>query len=192
MMHSQANCGERNASHFRWVDLVFMVRIANFLLLSFLLTLKAHAQEPQQSELMPIPAIRRLPPARVAQALPVRVRGVVTWHSPLELLGFIVDDGKEGIYCDLVKAGDQRRIKRDADIGAAIEEGTLIEVEGVTDLGQYAPTILPSRIKVLGTAPLPEPKATSFGELCQVRWTVSGSRCVALCVLLNGCMRRRR
>lgn len=41
----------------------------------------------------------------------------------------------------------------------------LVEIEGVTDSGGFAPVILPTRITILGVAPLPAPTLVSFSEL---------------------------
>ena len=97
--------------------------------------------------------IRMLPREQARKALPVRVRGVVTWRSGRENL--IVQDDSAGIWVSIIGARD-RGLWRDgyAEIDKA-REGTEVEIEGETDPGGYAPQIIPTALRVVGRKPLP-------------------------------------
>ena len=41
----------------------------------------------------------------------------------------------------------------------------MVEIEGTTGQGEYAPIVIPERVRVIGTAPLPDAKPTSFERL---------------------------
>jgi hypothetical protein len=56
----------------------------------------------------------------------------------------------------------------------ALSAGQLVEIEGVTSPGEFAPVVTVQRVTVLGTRPLPPAKPVSFEEL------VSGGRTASL------------
>jgi len=101
-----------------------------------------------------IAAVRSLSKEEAQKSLPVDIRGVVIWQSADSI---VVHDGERGIYVD-------RRIARERGIWKSgdqpmteTEVGALIEMQGVTDPGGYAPTILPRLIKRVGSGMLPPP-----------------------------------
>jgi signal transduction histidine kinase len=83
----------------------------------------------------------------------VRLRGVVTYFEENFFSRFIQDD-TAGIY--LSGSGEPAR---------HLLPGQLVEVEGVTEPGEYAPIVVPDTIRVIGTAPLPNPKPATDDQL---------------------------
>jgi hypothetical protein len=107
----------------------------------------AAAQEPQS--LLTPAQVRALTPAQAAQALPVKLNGVVTFCDE-GLNSRFVQDATAGIYFLGLKSNM-----------AALSAGQLVEIEGVTSQGAYAPIIIPNSIKVVGEGNLPEAKPVS-------------------------------
>jgi signal transduction histidine kinase len=84
----------------------------------------------------------------------VLIRGVVTCSLPA-FKAAVVQDASGGIYFDLW----------DPPLGAPPSVGVLIEVEGVTDPGQFAPLIHALQLKRLGTGELPLPVRPYWDQL---------------------------
>jgi len=67
---------------------------------------------------------------------------------------------------------------------AAWRQGDLIEVEGVTDPGQFAPIVLARTARKLGTAPVPAPRMVTYQQLItgalDAQWLNAGvvRRCI--------------
>jgi PAS domain S-box-containing protein len=94
--------------------------------------------------------IRDLSPRQAAWKYPVRLHGVVTLYLPLRMKFFVQDD-TAGVYV---------RVDRNQP---SLKSGDLVEIEGVSNPGGFAPIVVPTNITILGTAPLPEPlRATLF------------------------------
>ncbi len=96
---------------------------------------------------------------------PVRLRGVVTGEGST---GMVIQDGTAGIFINQNKL----------DISWA-RRGDLVEVDGVSDPGQFAPVVWPDQVVKLGTAPIPEPQQATVDSLASgvldAQWTeVSG------------------
>ena len=82
----------------------------------------------------------------------VRLRGVVTFFNDKLYSRFLQDD-TAGIYLfDYVFPMD-------------LTPGQLIEVEGTTSPGEFAPIVVPEHVSVLGAATLPKAKPTTFEKL---------------------------
>lgn len=93
-----------------------------------------------------------LPPERSSTGIPVSVTGVVTaaqsdWHGR-----FFVQDETAGVFVENIS--DRQP-----------QPGDLVAVSGVTHPGGFAPIISQPHWQKLGTAPLPEAKPVSIGEL---------------------------
>ena len=98
----------------------------------------------------------------------MRLKGVVTWHPEGAFYALVVDDGKEGIYCDVRMAMERGLLpeRYHVDVLAkTVNEGVEVEIEGVTDRGGYAPIVLPTAIRAIGSADLPAPKTVPFLNL---------------------------
>ena len=95
--------------------------------------------------------VRALTAAEAGKHYPVKLKGVVTFYDDGLFLRFIQDD-TAGIYLNVTNA-------------LALKPGQLVEVEGVTDPGEFAPVVKPTTVKVVGTANLPVAKPVTLQEL---------------------------
>ncbi len=124
-----------------------LIRFATFLAtLTF-----ASAAEPLTS----IAEVRSLSRERAATALPLRVRGVVTWRNGTASL--TIQDGSAGIWVSTVGAREQNLWKGDDAEMERVREGMEVEITGLSDPGGYAPLVLPQTIRILGKVPQPPP-----------------------------------
>ncbi len=112
----------------------------------------AQVSDPSLPLLTHADQVRRLTPEQAASGYHVRVRGVVTDDVPSP--DFFVQDSSAGVYVEGSKS-------------AAFTHhfGDLIEVEGVTGPGKFAPVIRETKSRVLGKGALPASRIYSFGEL---------------------------
>jgi PAS domain S-box-containing protein len=100
--------------------------------------------------------VRRLTPEQAEQHLPVWLKGVVTF-SDERLYSRFVQDATAGIYLS------------ELTNGPALVPGQLVEVEGQTGAGEYAPIVIPQAIQVLGEGTMPRAKPVSLEELVSGR-----------------------
>ncbi len=101
-------------------------------------------------------AVHALDPRRALLRYPLRLRGVVTYSDPVEKLLF-VQDRTAGIFVSI----------RDAAQGVP-SPGQRVEVVGATDAGDFAPTVVPSRIRILaGSGPMPQPAVFTVDALME-------------------------
>jgi PAS domain-containing protein len=98
-------------------------------------------------------AIRALTAAQASSARPVRMRAVVTYVNEDGLFLFL-QDASDGIFVDATDAPSP-----------PAHVGDVALVEGVTAPGLFAPQIRLRRLTVVGTAPLPPARASSYAEL---------------------------
>jgi hypothetical protein len=114
------------------------------------------AAAPAQTRLPLLTTARQVHQLTIEQAAlqyPVRVRAVVTFvNAPVWQL--FVQDETEGIFVE---------IKGDYDFG--LRSGQILEIEGVSAPGGFAPDIEPQRVTLLGEAPLPEPRRVTFDQM---------------------------
>ncbi|HET6279662.1 MAG TPA: PAS domain S-box protein [Polyangia bacterium] len=87
------------------------------------------------------------------QDRPIRVRGVVTFVSEQGTALFIQDE-TDGIYVDSTERPSR-----------SYQAGQLAEAEGYTSPGLFAPQIRLHRLIMLGPAPLPAPRKSSYHDL---------------------------
>jgi len=84
------------------------------------------------------------------KAYPVRVQGVVTWQQQ-NRDAFVIDDGTQAVYVDTA-AAKKMGVWAGGDLPkTANEPGALVEVEGITDPGGYAPIIVCVNFKRTGS-----------------------------------------
>ncbi|MCE9630578.1 MAG: sensor histidine kinase [Planctomycetia bacterium] len=112
----------------------------------FVLLAAAMAEEPEAT-FSRIADIRALPMVEAAEAKPVRVRGVVTLveGDQMPKNSMVVQDDTAGIWVTIKPPFD----------AAVLSLGDHLEIDGVTDRGGFAPTVLASDIRRIGTKPLP-------------------------------------
>ena len=99
-----------------------------------------------------IEQIRRLGPEEAGRGYPIRVRGVVTFCDG-EWYCLFVQDETAGIYVDLHGQSFQQA------------PGTVLQIEGFSGPGDFAPVILQPRLQVLGQAPRPISRHATLGFL---------------------------
>lgn len=90
-------------------------------------------------------AVRALSPSEAALKRPVKLVGVVT-HATPAIGDCFLHDETAGIYIS------------ESALAGNLTAGDRIEVEGVTDPGTFAPMVVPTAIRKLGMAPLPDPE----------------------------------
>ncbi len=121
-----------------------------------------------------------------AQALPVRVRGVVTWQDKRGR--FTVQDDTAGVYVNVAEAQKRKIWQGDDSIVQNIHEGLELEIEAISDPGGYAPVLLPRNLRALGEKPLPRARPTEptrfYGgaeasQRIEVRGVISGFEAVS-------------
>jgi signal transduction histidine kinase len=96
--------------------------------------------------------IRRLSPEQAALGYPVRVRGVITMDAPAP--DFFVQDKTAGVFVEgSVTPKFIHRI------------GELVEIDGITGPGKFAPVIREAKLRVLGHQALPKAPLFPFSQL---------------------------
>lgn len=100
--------------------------------------------------------VRRLTPEQAERRLEVRLKGVVTFYDE-SLYSRFVQDETAGIYLN------------ELTNGPALVPGRLVEIEGQTGAGEYAPIVIPRSVKVLGEGRLPAAKPVSLEQLVSGR-----------------------
>ena len=123
-------------------------------LLFFLTVPRLAGQEAPLSELQTAEQVRQLTPEQAARHYPVRLRGVLTFFDQGQFYRFFQDD-TAGVYL----------FPSDALTNAALATGELVEIEGQTSPGEYAPTVTPQQTKILGAGTFPPAKPVSYEDL---------------------------
>ncbi len=131
-------------------------------LVLMVLLLRASAGWGQNPGTPPMPTlttaeqVRELTPDQANRGYPVHLRAVITYVD-FNVGDFFVQDATAGIY---VNGHDTRH-----NLGP----GDLLEIDGVTEEPDFAPQIGKPRYRVLGQAPLPQPRKVSFGDMLSTR-----------------------
>ena len=100
--------------------------------------------------------VRQLSAEQAAQTLPVKIRGVVTVDFPAP--DFFIQDSTAGIY-----------VEGNRSTAFPHHLGDLVEIEGFTGPGKFAPVIREQQTRVIGQTTLPKGKLYSFNELAEGR-----------------------
>jgi signal transduction histidine kinase len=96
--------------------------------------------------------IRALSAQQASLSYPVRIRGVITMDAPAP--DFFVQDSTAGIYVEGSNVATPR-----------VVFGQLVQIEGTTGPGKFAPVISAASVRVLGKGTLPVAKLSSFSHL---------------------------
>ncbi len=112
----------------------------------------AAAEASAVAELRTASAVRGLTVEQARQQRRVRLRGVVTFFDTTLYSRFIQDD-TAGIYLF------------DSGLPLSFTPGQVVEVEGTTSPGEYAPIVVPDLVRPVGEAPLPKPKPVTYDQL---------------------------
>ena len=113
----------------------------------------ATGQNPPAEELLKAAQVRDLTPQQAAQQLPVKVKGVVTFCDEGLSSRFVQDD-TAGIYFLALSTNMP-----------ALSAGQMVEVDGGTSPGAYAPIIVSSSITVIGEGNLPDARPVTGQQL---------------------------
>jgi PAS domain S-box-containing protein len=130
----------------------FESRVSAFTAMVLLAALGAAGQT-TTNELRTVSAVRRLTAQDAERHIPVRLQGVVTFANDALFSRFVQDD-TAGIYLDT-----------STNVPPPMTNGQLVEVEGVTGAGEFAPIVVPTRVKILGVALFPAARAATIEEL---------------------------
>jgi len=98
--------------------------------------------------------IRTLTAQQASLPYRVRLRGVVTMDAPAP--DFFVQDSTAGIYVEGRNAGHPR-----------VVFGQLVEIEGITGPGKFAPIVSATSVRVLGKGALPAAKLSPFSHFAR-------------------------
>jgi signal transduction histidine kinase len=98
--------------------------------------------------------VRALTLEEAARHRPVRLCGVFLGQTGAGDMGFVIADSTEGIYLQAPPALEFR-----------FRPGDIVEAEGVTDPGGFAPFVRTHSVRRLGQGEIPPPRRVSIGEL---------------------------
>lgn len=117
-------------------------------------------QTSQESEkvavLTTVRQVHQLAPGEARRNYPVHLRAVVTYHSPAWKAAF-VQDSTGGIFIKLAE-------------GVEPKPGQLVEIDGQSGPGDFAPIIERARLLTLGTTAMPIPPRLSIDDLLTGRY----------------------
>ena len=100
--------------------------------------------------------VRELTPDQANRGYPVHLRAVLTYID-LSVGDFFVQDATAGIYVN------------ENNKELHFHPGDFLEIDGVTEELDFAPQIGKARYRLLGQAPLPQPRKVSIGDMLSTR-----------------------
>ncbi len=98
--------------------------------------------------------VRALSEEEARRAIPVRLRGVFMGEADPEGIAFVIYNGTEGIY-----------VQGPAELVAGLARGDLLEIEGASDPGGFAPYVVAHDVRKIGRGQIPEPMPVTLDEL---------------------------
>jgi signal transduction histidine kinase len=119
----------------------------------------AETARPPAPLLTQIQDIRALTSDEGARGHRVRIRGTVTHFDEIGRGLLFIHDGRFGQFVDIPERADLH------DTWKALRRGDVVEIEGRTVRGGFAPNVRPEIVRVFGRGSLPEPKALPIGQL---------------------------
>jgi len=109
---------------------------------------------PHEAALTSAAQVRALTEDEARRAIPVHLRGVFMGEADPEGIAFVVQDDTEGIY-----------VQGPADLVATVGRGDLLEIEGATDPGGFAPYVAARNLRKIGRESIPDPIKVTLDEL---------------------------
>jgi signal transduction histidine kinase len=155
----------------------------SFVALMSLLLAAAGPGEGAETVITRLADVRSLSREEAAQARPVQVRAVVTWRGLRNQI--TVQDDTGGSWILVAEARQRGLWATDDAVLKSIRVGHLLEIDGVTDPGSFAPGVVPKTLRIVGEqALLParpvEParffSGTEAGMRVEARGVVQGYR----------------
>lgn len=116
--------------------------------------LRAATPPPERVALTTAAQVRALTPEEARREIPVRLRGVFMGDADPEGIAFVIQDETEGIY-----------IQGPAELVADLCRGDLLEIEGVSDPGGFAPYVVAHDVRKVGHGRIPGPIRVTLDEL---------------------------
>jgi signal transduction histidine kinase/urease beta subunit len=110
------------------------------------------AQTNAAAELHTAAAVRSLTVEQAQAKVRVKLRGVVTFFDS-NLYSRFIQDETAGIYL------------YDSGLPVYFAPGEIVEVEGTSSAGEYAPIVVPERITAVGKSALPVPRPVTYERL---------------------------
>src|SRR5450759_4277256 len=98
--------------------------------------------------------ILHLTAAQAAQSLPVRLRGVVVDESQPRERALILADQTTGIY-----------LLATTSLFAPFHRKDFLEIKGVTSPGEFAPCVLTTEARKIGSGPTPAARPVTYQQL---------------------------
>jgi signal transduction histidine kinase len=112
------------------------------------------ATPPNDAPLTTAAQVRALTAEEARRAIPVHIRGIFMGEADPEGIAFVIQDGKEGIY-----------VQGPADQVSGVGRGDLLEIEGATDPGGFAPYVAARSLHKIGHESIPESIQVTLDEL---------------------------
>jgi signal transduction histidine kinase len=103
--------------------------------------------------------IRALSQDQGAKGYPVRVRAIVTHIDEVADVGLMIHDGAFGQF--VMPPADSKKVPAWSEL----QRGDMVEIEGRTERGGFAPNIRPTAVRRIGRASLPHPKHIPFSAM---------------------------
>lgn len=141
--------------------------ICSLTCLLFAASARPAAAEPRPPASVPltrIKAIRALTSDEGARGYRVRIRATVTHFDEIGHGLLFIHDGESGQFIDAPDGGEALKAFN------AVRRGDIIELEGRTVRGGFAPNVVPDRIRILGKAPMPAASRVPYGLLLTGRY----------------------
>jgi signal transduction histidine kinase len=108
--------------------------------------------------------IRALSQDGGALGYPVRIRGTVTHFDEVQRTTLVVHDGAFGQF--VMPPDDPARVGTWADL----KVGDLVEIEGRTARGGFAPNVIPEQVRRLGRGPMPQERTIAYSAMLTGRY----------------------
>ena len=131
-------------------------------LLVFLVSVVPSRGQQQSAQAQGLPVLRQakqvreLTPQEATRGYPVRLWGVVTYYRFVDG-DFFVQDETAGIFVD------------GGNTNFSLRSGQRVEVEGISNGGDFVSQVTAARVRVLGEVPMPAPRRISGEELASGR-----------------------
>jgi len=112
--------------------------------------------------------VRALTREQAAEARPAKVRGVVNWRGSSRSSNILFADESAGLQLrQKVDGPEMTRVLKHGNPSSwtSLVPGDVVEVDGVTSIGGYAPAIVVSELRVVGRGELSAPRQVSVAHL---------------------------
>lgn len=133
------------------------VKLATFALLAVWSTAGMLGQEtnpPSGNLLTNVAQVRQLTSQQATNAFPVKLRGVMLAEADPRGRAIMIADATGGLY-----------LLANGNLFSPYRRGDLLEIEGASDPGEFAPIVRVARARKLGTTTNPPPRSVTYHQL---------------------------